>query len=436
VPLLYSLAAYLLAPWYCAALLWRGLRERGYWRHFGERFGRGAPLAQPPVWLHAASVGEVQAAGALIDALRERIPGLPLLVTTTTPAGAERARARYGPLGVEVRHVPLDLPSTVARFFARTRPRLAVILETEIWPNLYARCARERVPLALASARISPRSLKRYRLIGGLIHRALASCTLIGAQTAEDAARLAQLGATPAQLLITGNLKFDFALPADTLVKGHALRARYAPRRPLWVAGSTHPGEEAAALEAHRHARRASPGALLVLAPRHAPRFAEVAALLTREGVRFARRSGGEAVGEDTEVLLLDAMGELLDFYAAADVAFVGGSLVPRGGHNLLEPAALGVPILTGPHHTSAVDIARRLIERGAVLVVHDAHSLGERLAELLSSPEARTALGGRARGVLEENRGAASRLCELLAPLIAQGGPGEGPGAPRRASA
>jgi 3-deoxy-D-manno-octulosonic-acid transferase len=416
---LYSAIAYLLAPLYCGALLWRGVRERGYWHRFGERLGLGAALRAPSLWVHAASLGEVQAAAPLILELKRRAPFTPAVLTTSTASGAERGRALLGAQCVDVRYVPLDLPGSVRRFFDRVRPRLALVLETELWPNLYEECGARDIPLVLASARISERSTKRYALLPGLFKRALSNCTLLAAQSESDAARFRQLGAAPERTHVVGNIKFDFELPAATFEAGRALRARYGGARPVWIAGSTHEGEERAVLEAHERVRRTEPTALLVIAPRHPPRFAEVAAWLEQRGVKFVRRSDAESCDSTTAVLLLDTLGELLEFYAAADVVFVGGSLVRVGGHNLLEPAALGRAILTGPHQFNAAETASLLTERGGADIVHDSTELATRVAELLSSPEARAAMGERARRVLNENRGALARLVALVAPLL-----------------
>jgi 3-deoxy-D-manno-octulosonic-acid transferase len=421
---LYGLVAYLLAPLYCGVLLWRGVRERGYWQHLGERFGFGP--ARPPhgVWIHAASVGEVLASAALVRALRARAATLALTLTTTTPAGAARARALFRDQGVDVRHVPLDLPGAVRRFCARVQPRLGVILETELWPNLYRECARRGVPLVLASARLSPRSARRYARFGGLARRTLAAVSLIAAQSEADAERFGMIGASPARTRVLGNLKFDFALPPATLAEGAALRAHHAPARPVWIAASTHANEERAALAAHQLVRQSCPTALLVLVPRHPQRFAEVAALLEHSGVRFVRRSQAEVCTPDTEVLLVDTLGELLDFYAAADVAFVGGSLVPVGGHNLLEPAAIGTPIVTGPEHANSAEVFRQLTERGALELVHDAHELGAAVARLLESPATRERMVAAAREVVSANRGTLEKLLGLIEPLLSQAGP------------
>jgi 3-deoxy-D-manno-octulosonic-acid transferase len=422
--LLYLLAVYLAAPIISAMLLWRGLRDRSYWHNFSERFGFGARLSPHGVWLHAVSVGEVQACAPLVSALYQRHPGLALTVTTFTPTGAARARALFGNLA-QVRYIPFDLPGAARRFLGRVQPRLAVIFETELWPNLYRECGRRRVPLVLASARISARSVGRYQRLGALFRDTLSQAVVVAAQAEGDAERFRALGAAATSTHVTGNLKFDFEVPPDIAQRGARLRAQYAPDRALWVAGSTHGGgEEQALLEAHQRVRAAHPGALLVLAPRHPPRFDEVAKSLAQAGVSFVRRSqagdGGTGAWQTCQVVLLDSLGELLDFYAAADVAFVGGSLVPIGGHNLLEPAALGVPILTGPNNFNSAEIARLLIERGAAEVVHDAAQLGARVSALLADAGERERMGAAASAAVDGNRGALSNLLGLIEPLLA----------------
>lgn len=417
--LLYLLAVYLSAPLVSLLFLWRGLRDRSYWHHFGERFGFGAPAPAGGIWLHAVSVGEVQACSPLVHALRRRHPQLPLTVTTFTPTGAARARALFGE-AAQVRYVPYDLPGAVRRFLRRVRPRLAVIFETELWPHLYRECRRRRIPLVLASARLSARSAQRYRRCARLFADTLGAAAVVAAQAPRDAERFRALGADPAHTHVTGNLKFDFELPADIETCGAALRQRYAPQRPLWVAGSTHAGEEELLLRAQRLLLQRLPAALLVLAPRHPPRFAEVAQRLTQEGLRSTRRTAAAGAADaHCQVLLLDTLGELLGFYAAADVAFVGGSLVPLGGHNLLEPAALGVPILTGPSFTNSEDAARLLAGAGALEVVHDAEELAARLAQLLADPSERQRRGEAARASVAANRGALEKLLALIEPLL-----------------
>lgn len=418
--ILYLLAVYLTAPIISAVFLWRGIRDRSYWQNFSERFGFGARPAPHGIWLHAVSVGEVQACAPLVIALSRRHPQLPLTVTTFTPTGAARARALVGHLAT-VRYVPYDLPGAVRRFLRRVDPQLAVIFETELWPNLYRECRRQRVPLVLASARISERSLGRYRRLGALITDAVSGAALVAAQGEGDAARFRALGAPADSTHVTGNLKFDFELPEGVAERGRQLRSAYARGRPMWVAGSTREGEEAAVLEAHGQVLAAHPRALVAIAPRHPARFAEVAQQLTQAGVPFIRRSEGEGadLGDDVPVLLLDSLGELLDFYAAADVAFVGGSLVPIGGHNLLEPASLGIPVLTGPHNFNAPDVAQLLIARGAATVVHNAGELGAAVSALLANASERERIGALGRACVEGSRGALGRLLELIEPLL-----------------
>lgn len=415
---LYVLIAYLVAPLVVGVMLWRGVRDRSYWRNFSERFGFGrAPYAGESLWVHAVSVGEVQAATALVRALRQRYPGIPLVLTTVTPTGAERARAQFGH-DVWVRYVPYDLPGSVSRFFDRVRPKMAIILETELWPNLYNECGRRRVPLVLASARISPRSATRYRRLSGLFRETLSHGIVIAAQSEADAERFRSIGANPARTHVTGNIKFDFSLPADIRDTGAALRARHAPQRPVWIAGSTHDGEEEILLDVQaRLATGQEP--LLVLVPRHPQRFDDVATLLERRKLRFVRRSRDEACGAETQVLLVDTLGELLQFYAAADVAFVAGSLVPIGGHNLLEPAALGIATLTGPHNFNAQEIADMLIESGAVEVVRDADAMAAALRLLLADPLERERRGAIGRDAVDRNRGALARLLALIDPVL-----------------
>ncbi len=420
VQFFYSLILYLATPFVCGAMLWRGLRDRSYWDHFSERFGFGEPAGVGGIWVHAVSVGEVQASVALVKTLRERYPTVPLTVTTLTPTGASRARALFRDTAY-VRYIPFDLPGAVRRFFERVQPRFGVVFETELWPNLYRECSRRRVPLVLASARVSPRSVNRYRLLGALFRDVLSGGVVIAAQGEGDAQRFQSLGADPDRTHVTGNLKFDFTLPVDISERGQRLRQQYAPGRPVWVAGSTHDGEEEKVVAAHRLVQKQHPGSLLVLAPRHPPRFEAVASELQKAGVRFVRRSTAlpSQAASNAEVLLVDTLGELLDFYEAGDVAFVGGSLVRVGGHNLLEPAALGRPILTGPDNSNSEEIARLLIARGAAQVVQDSNELGQRVAALLADAHERARIGELGRDSIDDHRGALGKLLRLIEPLL-----------------
>jgi 3-deoxy-D-manno-octulosonic-acid transferase len=415
----YVVVVYLLAPFVVGTLLLRGLRDRTHWRGFLQRFGFGERVAGAgSIWVHAVSVGEVQASAPLVDALRKRFPEIPIVLTTVTPTGLARARALFANR-VDVRYVALDLPGSVRRFFDRVRPRLAVILETELWPNLYRRCGQLGVPLVLASARISPRSVARYRRLASLFRETLSHGISIAAQSSDDAERFRSIGANPARTHVVGNIKFDFGYPPAIAEQGRELRRMLGTDRPVWVAGSTHEGEEDIVVAAHAQLRARFPDALLVLVPRHPPRFPDVVAMLARSGIAHVTRTSGRTVTAGDSVFLVDTLGELAPFYAAGDVAFVGGSLVPIGGHNLLEPASLARPVLAGPHNFNSAEIARLFVERGVVGIVHDAPELAARVGALLADPVERECLGTLGRTAVDDNRGAVSRVMTILEPLI-----------------
>ncbi|MBC8027569.1 MAG: lipid IV(A) 3-deoxy-D-manno-octulosonic acid transferase [Steroidobacteraceae bacterium] len=414
----YIVIAYLLAPFVIGALALRGFRDNSHWRGFSQRFGCGANTAGNSIWVHAVSVGEVQAAAPLVEALLARFPQFPLVLTTVTPTGRARAQALFKER-VDVRYVPIDLPGSVRRFFDRVRPRLAVILETEIWPNLYHRCGRLGVPLVLASARISPRSVNRYRQLVGLFRETLSHGIFIAAQSVEDAERFRSIGANADRTHVVGNIKFDFGYPPDIAARGRDLRQMLGAERQVWVAGSTHANEEEALVDAHARIRERFPNALLVMVPRHPPRFGDVAGMLKSRGICFVTRRSAMPVTSNTQIYLLDTLGELPPFYAAGDVAFVGGSLVPIGGHNLLEPAALGLPIVAGPHNFNSADIAKLLAERGSVRIVNDAAGVAAEVGELLADPAARARMGASGRQAVDDNRGAVDRLMAFISPLL-----------------
>ncbi len=424
---LYTLLLYLALPLVTLIVAVRGLSDREYWRGWRERFGFGARRAGDGIWVHAVSVGEVQAAAVLIDALATRLPGVAITLSCATPTARLRARALLP--DVAVSYAPYDLPGSVRRCLARVRPRLLIVLETELWPNLLHQARRSGVPVLFASARVSERSVGRYRRVPGLLRAALASGVWVGAQSEDDARRFATLGVPPAHISVVGNIKFDRALPHGLIERGAQLRSQYGAGRPIWVAGSTHAGEEPIVLAAHRRLLGQYPHALLILAPRYPQHFAAAAAAIGAQGFSFLRRSatgdsatdrdsatdGDRATDGDYQVLLLDTLGELADFYAAADVAFVGGSLVPIGGHNLLEPAALGLPVLSGPEQFNAPQIAQALRAQGALTLVHDADELAAALSRLVSDREARARQGAAGRAVIEANRGALARLLKLV---------------------
>ena len=433
---LYTLLATLALPLASLSVAWRGLRERRYWSGWAERFGRGPtrPAPEQPekrgsVWIHAASVGEVQAARSLVAAVRVAWPDVPVVVTSGTPAGRALAREIFE-FGVVARYAPYDLPWCLRGAFARLRPSVLVLMETELWPNLLAHCERAGVPVLVASARVSVRSAGRLMRFNALLQPALRNRVSVAAQSEADAQRFVVLGVPIERVQVCGNLKFDRAPTETARQQGARLRARYAPGRSMWVAGSTHAGEEPAVLAAHRALCQAQGDALLVLAPRHAPRFAAVAALLEASGMSWARYSGSRTVltpggmpaGAGTTpaptVLLLDTIGELEPFYAAADLAFVGGSLVAVGGHNLLEPAALGIATVTGPHQHNAPDIARLLLAGGGLVMVRDAPELGAKLCSLMADPTARARLANAALATVATNRGALTCVLAMISAL------------------
>ena len=416
---LYVLLTYLAVPLLLLHLVWRGFSVPGYRRRIGERFGlRMARLPRTSIWVHAVSVGEVQAAAPLVRALLKRHPDVPLVITTMTPTGSERVRALFGDSVVHS-YVPYDLAGAVRRFFDWARPMLAIIMETELWPNLYHECGQRRVPLVLASARVSLRSVRRYRRLIPLFRDTLSHGIVIAAQTPADAERFRSLGANPSRTHVTGNIKFDFDLPPEIASRGRELRLQQAQHRPVWVAASTHDREEVAVLDAHARILEHHPSALLVLVPRHPERFPQVAALLDSRGIPYVSRSSLAVATPATRVLLGDTMGELTTFYAAADVAFVGGSLVRIGGHNLLEPTALAVPVVTGPHNENAADIAELLVDCGAALVVPDWAGLAAEVSWLLGDEAERRKRGEAGRQAILANRGALDRLLALIDPLV-----------------
>jgi 3-deoxy-D-manno-octulosonic-acid transferase len=413
--LLYSLLIYVAAAIALLVTAWRGIRNPLYRDRIPERLGYSRlQISQPVIWVHAVSVGEVQAAAPLIRALQRRYPDRSLLVTTATPTGAQRVKALFTD-GVTHAYLPYDLPGAVRRFLDRMRPQIAIVMETEVWPNLYRECARRGVPIVLASARLSEKSVRRFRRIGSLFAEALSRDIAIGAQTQADADRFVSVGADPATTRVTGNIKFDLQIADDVRMNGHALREQQFAARFVWVAGSTHEGEEEILLQAHRRVLQSQRTALLILVPRHPNRFERVRQWLIGHGIPYVSRSSGQPIAPDKQVLLVDTLGELLMFYAAADVAFVGGSLVPIGGHNLLEPAALARPVLTGPHNFNAPDIAQLLLENHAAEEVRSAPALTERLLDLGSHPDKRIRMGRAALDILDANRGALARVMALI---------------------
>lgn len=417
VRLLYSLLFYLLTPLALLRLLWRSRETPDYRRRVGERFGFvPSPTAPIAAWVHSVSVGESLAALPLIRWLvAQHGPGR-VWVTATTPSGSERVREA---LGDQVLHsyLPYDLPDAVARFLEKVQPRLVVIMETEVWPNLFHQLGARGIPLVIANARLSPRSFEGYSRVKRFARQVLGDVSLVAAQTERDAERFRSLGA--GRVEVTGNLKFDIEAPEAQLAAGRQLRAWLGTERAVWIAASTHADEERAALDAHRTLCRRRPDCGLILVPRDARRFDEVAALIARSGLSCTRRrdwtANASPASTPPAVFLGDSLGEMWMYLAASDAAFVGGSLVPVGGHNVLEPAALALPVLFGPHMHNFLAPRELLLDAGAGLELRQDSDLAEALADLLDDPSRRGAMGRAGQRAVLANRGALDRLLQHL---------------------
>ena len=415
--LLYSALWYLAVPLIGLRLAWRARRQPEYLQHVGERFGRyPTSMVGPLIWLHAVSVGETRASAPLVHALLDAHPDCSLLLTHMTPTGRATAAEIFANLGPRVQsaYLPYDFPWAVARFLHHFRPRIGVLMETELWPNLVEGCRRTGTPLAMVNARLSERSARGYRRAGSLARDAFGHLAAIGAQTEADGRRLTTLGAR--WLQVTGNIKFDITPPEAMLALGETFRNRIGPRQIL-LAASTREGEEGPLLEAF--ARRCPPGVLLVLVPRHPQRFDEVARLVGRSGLKLQRRSSNEPVMADTRVWLGDSMGEMYAYYAAADTALIGGSWEKLGGQNPIEATAVGCPVVVGPHTFNFKAVCEQAIEAGAALRANNLED-GLKLAlEIIHSPARRKTMSEAGRNFAHTHRGATARTVALLAPLL-----------------
>lgn len=412
---LYSAALYLLLPITVYHLIWRGFRQRAYLLRWGERYAR---YAEPPsgaahLWIHAVSVGEVNAAAPLINALLRDHPQQRVLVTTITPTGSERVAALWGGRVAHV-YLPYDLTGAVGRFLRHFRPSVALIVETELWPNLLFACRDHGVPAYLVNARLSERSLRGYRALRPLVGRALRTMRAVAAQSDADGARFLHLGARPDQVIVCGNLKFDTRVDPAVDAIAKEFRDRIAGR-PVWIAASTHSDEEALVLAIDRHLRTRWPDLLMLWAPRHPERFRPAMQLAIDTGLQVATRKLTRLPDSDDAVFVIDTLGELMSFYACADVAFVGGSLQPVGGHNLLEPAAVGTAIVTGPHLHNFTDIAEQLSRAHALRIGEDVVAVATELENLLADPAARARMAAAGLALVEQGGGALRRTLTLI---------------------
>ena len=418
---LYSLAWLLALPFAFLYLLWRSRRQPAYLRHWGERLG-WAPRShyRPVIWIHAVSVGETRAAAPLVDALRLKHPGHAILITHATPTGRATGHELFGDQVCRA-YLPYDFPPLVWLFLKRVRPELGIVMETELWPNLFRACRGKDIPVLLVNARLSERSARGYQRFASLARMALTDLAAIATQTEADAARLQALGAKTVQ--VTGNVKFDATPPVDTQAKTAELRSLFAGRF-VFLCASTREGEEALLLDAL--ADQSLPNVLLVIVPRHPQRFNAVADLLRSRALPFVQRSDGKTINTDTRVFLGDSMGELAAYYAAADLCYVGGSLLPLGGQNMIEAAAAGCPALIGPHTWNFLEAAEQAVAWGAALRVADDVELRNALVALLGDLQARQRMAEAGLAFAQANRGATERTMALVeSALTSAGHPG-----------
>ncbi|MGM0954030.1 MAG: lipid IV(A) 3-deoxy-D-manno-octulosonic acid transferase [Pseudomonadota bacterium] len=407
---LYSQLMRLLVPFVLARFWWQGRHAPALRQNLGQRLGLVQRYSQPVIWVHTASVGEAIAAGPMVRRLLVRKLDARVLITAMTDTGLAQARKMFGD-DVDYSYVPLDTPGSVRRFLRRVNPKVAVILETEIWPNMITQCYRKNVPVFLINARLSERSARGYERVRGLARPIMQKITWIAAQAENDAERFRRIGVAPSSVEVTGSVKFDVDI-TDAVRSDAQQCRRELGARPVWVAGSTHSGEDEQLLDAHRLVLAQHPQALLVIVPRHPDRFDSVAELVEKNGFTMARRLLRQAPVH-AQVYLGDTMGELMMLYGAGDMAFVGGSLIERGGHNPLEPAAWGIPVLSGPHVFNFETVYEHLRSGGGVAMIQNSEELGLAVARLMAIQEERQALGERALAVVNKNRGALDKVVE-----------------------
>ena len=421
---LYSLFFYLCLPIIFVRLFLRARRAPAYRLRWGERLGfySSSPKAGG-ILIHAVSVGETLAAVPLIKRIQADYPDLPISITTMTPTGSEQVRKNFGDELFHV-YIPYDLPRAVRRLLKAIKPRLVLVMETELWPNLVDQCHRGQIPVVIANARMSQRSADSYGRVTSLVSPMLKQLSLVVAQTEQDRDRLERLGVDAEKMVVAGYIKFDIALSEQVQTEAASLKAQWtrvsarAPRKIL-IAASTHEGEEAIVLAAFQRLLATQPSLLLLLVPRHPERFNAVELMCAERGLRIKRRSSELPCADDTQVIIGDTMGELMSFYGTADIAFVGGSLVETGGHNLLEPAVWQLPILSGPYMFNFSEIDRLMTAAGALVKVDDEHSLAARVTELLDSPGMSGHMGEAALSVVEQNRGSLDRLYRQIIPYL-----------------
>ncbi len=410
---LYTFLCYLALPYAFLRLLWRSRKNAAYRQRWAERLGY-APQLEKCIWIHAASVGETLAALPLIKALKAQYPAVPIVVTNMTINGSIRAQAALGDTVLNV-YVPYDIPSLAKRFLQRTNPLFAIFIETELWPNIFYVCHQRRIPIMVANARLSEKSAKGYKRVASLAREMLSKVDVMAVQTQVEANRFIELGLPAERAIVTGSIKFDVELPADLTTKKEMLMRQLGEDRLIWVAASTHGTEEEIILAAHKTICATFPNALLILVPRHPERFDAVYSLCVQQGFQIVRRSQNQACAPTTSVYLGDTMGELMLFYSVCDVAFIGGSFVPVGGHNMLEAAVLGKPVLSGPQLFNFAEISAKLIAAKGMTTVENAEALAEEIIHLFQDTAFRKKMGDNAEKFVASNRGALAKQVGLI---------------------
>lgn len=411
----YSCLFYLLVPLILVRLIWRSFKAPAYRYRWNERFGfYNERFVQDVIWFHAVSVGEAEALFPLVKQVQQHYPDAVLLITTTTPTGSARVKAVMKESVAHV-YLPYDIPCAVNRFIRCFKPRIAVIMETEIWPNLFACCGKNEIPLYIINARLSEKSARGYQKISALIVPALAQVKAIAAQTQDDANRFIAIGARNESVRVLGNIKFDVEVSSETIEQGLQLKAGLFGGRFVWLIASTHKDEEAIFLEIYKNIKREIPELLLVIVPRHPERFNEVSKLCEQYQLAAVKRTAGLECHWHIDVYLADTMGELKMLYAAADAAFVGGSMVPVGGHNILEAAAVGTPVLFGPYMANFKDIAEGVLRQDAAIQCRDCNEISSAIIALHADSACRQSLAEKGGAFVRRNQGAIYRVFALL---------------------
>jgi 3-deoxy-D-manno-octulosonic-acid transferase len=417
----YTAVFYIIIPFILLRLFWRSIKAPDYRLRWRERFAfYNKKYPQDVIWLHAVSVGEAEALFPLVRRLQAHNPQVKILITTTTPTGSARVRKVLGQT-VEHVYLPYDTPDAVRRFMHCFKPVLAVMMETEIWPNLFIHCGDNNIPLYVINARLSEKSARGYQKLPSLFHPVLANVKKIAAQTQEDAERFIAIGAKPGLVVTVGNIKFDLEIPEQVILEGKQLKTSVFKDRFVWIAASTHKGEEQIFLDVYKQLKSKIPELLLLIVPRHPERFAEVSTLCNQNTLAVVTHTSKQPCNLGTDVYLADTMGELKMLYAAADVAFVGGSMVPVGGHNLLEASAIGIPVLFGPYMANFKEIALKVLAHKAAIQCQDKAAIVRAIQSMYSDIAYRNLLTENGKLFVQTNRGAIDKLCEMLAGQIRQ---------------